>query len=289
MTLVESLICAMVGMAALSGSPPGTVSDPFADGSGRTGPLLVLIPALETEIGATPEDPDYVGDELLHRVSLSPYAIGAFEVTVAELCRFLNAAGNQVERESAWVDLEVAGIRDTAAGFAPEPGLERRAAAGITWDGARAYCRWLSDSTGKAYELPTAAQWEAAARAGTRTRWPWGDDDDPRRYHSAAAGNQSAANAGSYPPNAWGLHDTAGNVWEWVLDCHEHDFAAFAPVRDPVLRDDACRTPEMRGGSFREGGRFTRTAFRARGWWSLKLDKIGFRVARRVDAGEGPR
>ena len=272
------VVASLHAAASPAAAPP--TRDAFIDGSGRKGPQMVAVPALEVEVGATPADPHYVETELGHRVTLSAYAIGRHEVTTEELAAFLSDWGNQREGGAEWVDLETAQVEAAAGGFAPKPGTAKRPAAAVTWHGARAYCRWLSEKTGRAYQLPTAAQWETAARAGTRTAWWWGDEEDPARYRSAAAAERATADVGSYPPNPWGLHDTAGNVWEWTRDCFEPDFATFAPRRDPTRFDEECRTPELRGGSFRDGGRYTRAAFRAVTFATASQASIGFRVAR---------
>jgi formylglycine-generating enzyme required for sulfatase activity len=254
--------------------------DPFHDGTHRAGPAMIAIPALETDIGATPDDPHYSGEELLHHAVLAPYAIGRYEVTNAEFSAFLSEEGNRVSRGVPWLRPEASQIEQTGKGFAPRAGTEQRPVTGITWRAARAYCQWLSRKTGRHYELPTAAQWEAAARAGTRTAWWWGDADDPARHRSFAHVAEGTADVGSYPPNPWGLHDTSGNVWEWTFDCFEADFGAWAPRNDPVMRREDCLLPEIRGGSFREAGRLSRPAFRSSLWWSVRVDSVGFRVAR---------
>lgn len=274
----------LTALSAAAQSPP--FRDPFTAGS-ATGPAMIAVPAIETEIGAPPDDPQSTDNELLHRVVLSPYAIAIHEVTTADFCRFLNEEGNVRDyyRIEA-VDLAVTPIRKTAAGFVPAEGTANSPVVGVTWRGARAYCRWLSRRTRRRYDLPTAAQWEVAARAGSRDPWHWGGDEDATRYRSAAGQQKGTSDVGSYPPNAWGMHDTAGNVWEWMLDCFESDFAIYAPLRDPVIRNDACEAPEIRGGSFRDGGYLTRAAFRSSLPWSARLDNVGFRVARALEAGE---
>jgi formylglycine-generating enzyme required for sulfatase activity len=282
--LAAVLLCATVAAAA-----PAVLRDPFTDGSGRTAPAVVVVPQLEGDVGARPEEPGYDASELRHRVVLSPYAIGRTEVTNRELAAFLSEAGNQSDVDGGpWLDLAVTGqIAAVAGGFAAVPGAEDKPAAGITWNGARAYCRWLSKKTGVPYDLPTAAEWEVAARAGTASAWWWGDADDPRRYRSIAGGEGAAAATASYPPNPWGIHDTSGNVWEWTLDCYAGDFPLVAPVRDPRLVDDRCLTPEIRGGSFRDGGPYSRPAYRSNAWWTTASEVLGFRVVRRLQAAAG--
>jgi formylglycine-generating enzyme required for sulfatase activity len=115
------------------------------------------------------------------------------------------------------------------------PGFEqddRHPVVGVSWNDAVAYCRWLSDETGKPYRLPSDAEWEYAARAGTETRFHFGATISTAQanyngnypHGSGAKGEYRGRTvaAGSLPANPWGLHEVHGNVWEWVQDCwHE--------------------------------------------------------------------
>ena len=102
-------------------------------------------------------------------------------------------------------------------------GRGRRPVINVTWDEAVAYAAWLSAQTGRQYRLPSEAEWEYAARAGTATKWPWGDRFQRGRANCADCGGRwqgmRTAPVGSFPPNAWGLHDMHGNVTEMLLDC----------------------------------------------------------------------
>ena len=259
--------------------------DPFNDGAAGAGPAIVFVPALDLLLGAAPDEPGYQAEQLQHRVVLTPFAIGAYEITNAEFVDFLNEDGNvPFETVPAILLDDTSAISRDATRFAVRPGLEKRPVVRVTWQGARAYCRWLSRRTRRHYDLPTAAQWEAAARGGIATTWPWGNADDPARHRTNAA---AAADVGSYPANAYGLHDTTGNVWEWTLDCFDPEAATTARLRDPVTLDDTCRAPEIRGGSFADGADMARPAFRANYWWVPAIDTIGFRVARKALGREG--
>lgn len=274
-------IAALLTMAAAHAA---AFRDRFA-GSNASGPLLVAIPALDVRLGGSPDDPGYRQNELPYRVVLSPYAIGVHEVTNAEFCAFLNEDGNvrTFGTVPAIVIDDRSDIRESGGRFVPVAGREKRPVMRVSWQGARAYCRWLSRKTSQQYDLPTAAQWEAAARAGTTTTWPWGEHDDPKK-HRTRAREAGPADVGSFPPNAWGIHDMTGNVWEWTLDCHDPLFHRYAPLRDPVHLDQQCLAPEIRGGSFRDGGDMARPAFRANYWWNPSIDGIGFRVARPMES-----
>lgn len=282
-------LAVLITAAAAPRRVSAPASDPFRDGTDGSGPPLVAVPGLDMSLGGDPAEPGYRAEELRYRAVLSPYAIGATEVTNEQYCRFLNEEGNVTAFGTVpAIQIETnGGIRHNGNQFLPAAGRERRPVTGVSWQGARAYCRWLTRKTGRRYDLPTAAQWEAAARAGTTTTWPWGNQDDPRRHHTRARGaGAGPLDVGSFPPNGWGLHDTTGNVWEWVLDCYNPELHRYAPLRDPVSLDDDCLAPEVRGGSFRDGSAFARPAFRANYWWAPGTDNIGFRVAREPGADE---
>lgn len=252
---------------------------------GAGAPRVVEVPAQELHIGGRPDEPGYSPSELRYRVVLSAYAIGVTEVTNAEFCEFLNEEGNVAQWGIPAVVLDERGIRRTASRFIPALGRERHPVMRVTWHGARAYCAWLSRRTGEHYDLPTAAQWEAAARGGATTIWPWGDGDDPRQHRTRAAAGDGPVAVASYPPNGLGLYDTTGNVWEWVLDCFDPEFHRYAPLRDPVRFDWNCLVPEIRGGSFLDGSDAARPAFRANYWWAPQVTGIGFRIARAPSGG----
>lgn len=279
-----ALLGAVLGAAQTAPAGGRYERDRFADGSARLGPPLVRLRARSFEMGSRPEDPGYHLAQRRRRVELGPYAIGAFEVTNAEFAEFLNDAGNAGDLGIGWVlpESEHSLIREREGRFVPLAGAERRPVVTVSWRGARAYCRWLSRKTGAEYDLPSAAEWEAAARGGRDTAWAWGRADDPTRYRSRLLpGAAQTAPVGSYPANAFGLHDTAGNVWEWVRDCYRPDFPLYSPRRDPLMLDEECPAPEIRGGSFKNRGALVRPGYRANAWWWGEYDDIGFRVARR--------
>lgn len=259
-------------------SPPVAFSDAFIDGTSRRGPSMIAIAPLTFAMGSLPDEWSYRETQRRHRVELSAFAMARFEVTNADYCVFLNDQGNGRTHRIPWLaNTPDAQIEARAGRFVPKAGLERRPVVAVTWEGARAYCRWLSVRTGVPYDLPTAAEWEAAARAGTQTTWPWGNEDDRTRYRAGAEGS---ADVGSYAPNAWGLYDTLGNVWEWVRDCYEADAFDVSPVRDPIIQREDCLTPEVRGGSYKDDGRFCRPGFRADFFSAAAVGSVGFRVAR---------
>jgi formylglycine-generating enzyme required for sulfatase activity len=143
------------------------------------------------------------------------------------------------------------------------------------------FINWLNASTGRHFRLPSEAEWEYAARAGTTSRYFWGDDPDPERANSSANADPDhfvyTAPVASFPPNAWGFYDMAGNVWQAVSDCLHANYVG-APIDGRAWVDPGCKIRMARGGYFgsrRAMGSASRAAigehFRSMG--------LGFRLA----------
>jgi formylglycine-generating enzyme required for sulfatase activity len=167
------------------------------------------------------------------------------------------------------------------------------------------YCRWLSMKTGKTYRLPTEAEWEWAARAGTKTAYFFGDDPAKLGDYAwyAANSDDKTHKVGEKKPNPWGLHDIYGNVAEWCVDHYDKTyygtFPTDKPTVGPVLLPTAKRWSHVvRGGSWAEEPPGCRSAVR-RGsdkswimldpnrpqsiWWLTSADFVGFRLVRPVE------
>jgi len=271
----------------VSAAPPVAAGVSFTDRfiatPNRHGPMMVYIAANSFLMGSSPEEFGYTPYELRHPVQLSAFSIGKYEVTNAEFCRFLNNQGNQIDGGIPWIltgRSHRCRIQQHGAVFTPVPGFANHPVVTVSWLGARAYCRWLSQQTGRNYHLPTEAQWECAARAGVRTLWDWGNEFAPGRLNWRGYSLDPATTpVGSFPANAWGICDMLGNVWEWVLDAFDPEFYLYSPLKDPVFFKDECLTPGIRGGSFRDSLEFCRPGYRVNMWWWGDYDSIGFRVA----------
>jgi formylglycine-generating enzyme required for sulfatase activity len=222
------------------------------------GMKLVLIPGGRFDMGPN-------GSR--HRVTLKEaFYLGTTEVTMGQYRRW--KAGHKVAGAEAAFDAD-----DVPAAM-------------VSWNDARAYCAWLSDrpaekKAGRVYALPTEAQWEWAARAGTTTSRHFGDTDKGQAEHSwfnvtyTPNPKHESKGRGRHPvaklkPNAWGLYDTLGNVWEWCADRRGDE--ATGETRDPV----------MRGGSWRSGAFHCTSVAYDLGDANTKADNIGFRVACRA-------
>jgi formylglycine-generating enzyme required for sulfatase activity len=182
-------------------------------------------------------------------------------------------------------------------------GKEKQPALGMTWHAAAEYCRWLSAKTGKPYRLPTEAEWEYAARAGTTTPWSSGAAAPSLGDVAWYAENSDSAPhvVATKKPNPWGLYDMHGNVAEWVLD--QYDAKAYAtlsaaakPIVSPVIVPGVARYPHVvRGGSFEDTPEKLRSAARRASqhqwsrrdpqlpqsiWWHTDAIFVGFRLVR---------
>jgi formylglycine-generating enzyme required for sulfatase activity len=170
-------------------------------------------------------------------------------------------------------------------------GRRRRPAINVSWDDARAYIKWLSSITGKPYRLLSEAEWEYAARAGSETKYPWGDNFQPNGKAMANArdsgsewGGKQTAPVGSFPANAFGLHDMVGNVWEWVEDCWNGSYRGAPGDGSPWTSGD-CSRRVVRGSSWFNYPGNLRSADRYGDYAGNRITVLGFRVARTLSAG----
>ncbi|AUB80294.1 hypothetical protein THSYN_04545 [Candidatus Thiodictyon syntrophicum] len=228
-----------------SGLPesPRPFRDPFKDASGD-GPAMVWLPAGSFRMGS----PEGVGEDRerpAHAVRLGDYAIGKFPVTVGEFRRFVTATGYRTEAETgdgAWVWNQGKDYGQKRDASWQNPYLEqddRHPVVCLSWNDARAYCDWLSSETGQTYGLLTEAQWEHACRVGSDALYCFGDDAAGLGAYAWYADNAGGSThpVGEKLPNAWGLHDLHGNVWEWCQDWYAADYYARfgkAPVGSAV-------------------------------------------------------
>ena len=188
------------------------------------------------------------------------FSMGKHEVTFAEYDRFAAATGRERPDDKGW-------------------GRGRRPVINVSWDDAMEYARWLSEETGRRYRLPTEAEWEYAARAGTKTAYPWGNSVGRNRANCAGCGsqwdNKWTAPVGSFEANGWGLHDTMGNVWEWT--CSEYDSGYGGAERRCASGSDGRRV--IRGGGWGSPPEGVRSVYRGRNVPAYRYGYVGFRLA----------
>jgi len=205
---------------------PGTVfRDSLKDGG--KAPEMVIIPAGKFRMGDITGNGDD-DEQPVHEVSVKSFAMGRYPVTVGEFRQFVEATGYKTEAEKrdgayVWKDNDWKMLKDANWRKPYFSQDESHPVVCVSWNDAQAYIKWLSEETGKQYRLPTEAEWEYAARAGTETDYWWGNDiDETKANYSNNLGRTSPV--GDYEANPFGLYDTVGNVWEWTCSEYEEKY-----------------------------------------------------------------
>lgn len=258
-------------------------------------PEMVVIPAGQFTMGSTAAEkswavgqgasPASVSDEApQHSVSLRSFALGKTDLTRGEYTAFVREtkrpAGDGCYETGNPDSPRHAGASWENPGFAQ---TERDPVVCVTWDDARAYVSWLNGKLGSPagpYRLPSESEWEYAARAGTTTRFYWGDDVAAAAAHAwykDNSGGQTHPSA-SKPANPFGLFDMAGDVWQWTEDCYAETYAA-APADGSAAAGADCLRVD-RGGSWFYPAWLLRPATRERNPAGYRDTVMGFRLAR---------
>jgi len=292
-TAVASTVAVEAGDAAPAPAPVADTSilrDAFIDGSG-SGPAMVLVQTGRFQMGspeherriamAAGSQKTWIARETpQHWVGIErPFAIGRYPVTVGEWRAFVQASAWQPAGEVDWA----------APGF---PQTDDHPVVGITWFDALQYVGWLSEATGKRYRLPSEAEWEYACRAGTKTAFNTGDTiattqanfDGTFTYNGGPRGEfrHGTTKVDTFAPNAWGLHDMHGNVWEWVQDVVHENYEG-APVDGSAWETGGDQVRRiLRGGSWLYNPRYLRSALRNGFSAVLANDIVGLRVVREL-------
>jgi formylglycine-generating enzyme required for sulfatase activity/serine/threonine protein phosphatase PrpC len=240
-------------------------TDVFRDSlkSGGNGPTMIKVPAGRFRMGGA--SAIVAADEVpRHEVDVPSFMVSVYEVTFAEYDRFANATGRKKPKSSGW-------DRKT------HPVFE------VSWDDALAYTRWLSKQTGKRYRLLSEAEWEYVARAGTTTSFWWGTRAGAGNAHcfdcKTDFSTSKPARIGTYKPNAFGLYDTAGNLFEWVHDCY-HAGYKDAPDDGSVWDGGDCKVRIVRGGAYGSPADSMRVENRHKFQSGKGQYNVGIRVAR---------
>ena len=282
--------------------------DPLTDGV--EGPAMVVIPVGSFLMGS-PEDErgrrSNEGPQFRVRFDRG-FAMAVTETTVAEFRAFIEASGHRTDaersRRSTIYDERSGSMRertgvnwrhDQSGRVAPDT----HPVSHVSWNDASAYARWLADSTARAYRLPSEAEFEYALRAGSRSRYPWGEGAPPqpmanvssagdrsptgRRWSNAFPGDGDGyfgiAPVRSYAANSFGVHDLAGNVSEWVEDCW-HSSYLRAPSDGRAWVNPGCGQRVVRGGSWASSPDQVRSAYRLSVAAGETSPRVGFRVVR---------
>jgi formylglycine-generating enzyme required for sulfatase activity len=238
-------------------------------------PEMVVVPPGEFTMGSPETEKGRSDDEgPQHKVKIpKQFAVGKFEVTFGEWGACLAGGGcpdNKDYLKAGWRKAD-------------------RPAVNIIWPEAKRYIAWLNEKVpGKPYRLLSEAEWEYAERAGSQTKFFWGGEmlkDKANCNHCGTKWDGQTAPAGSFPANAFGLHDMLGNVWEWVEDCYHDSYkdipAEVTNAGAPWLTGCRKDKPRVtRGGSWDDVARQTRSATRIRNLQGYRYNAQGFRVAR---------
>jgi len=229
-------------------------------------PEMVTVPSGSFLMGSPEDEPGRYSDEgPQHRVTIpQPFAVGKYEVTHGQFRAFVNAT--EYDAGYSWL-IPILGYTNAHPVLA------------VSWHDAQAYVKWLSRRTGESYRLLSEAEWEYVARAGTTTAYHFGNTISPSQVSFDQKNARTAV--GSYPANAFGLHDVHGNVFEWVEDCW-HDNYNGAPTDGSAWVSNCDGNYRvLRGGSWGYFPRALRSAFRI---WLDPSDRVsltaGIRVAR---------
>ena len=231
-------------------------------------------------------------EDFRRRITIAPFAIGRCEVTIAEFEQFVKETGYVLQnRLDEWqarkTILADNGCYDYSkfVSWFVSPDIQNYPVSCIRWEDAVAYSHWLSEKTGIHYRLPTEAEWEFAARAGTESDYFWGDS--PSKDFANGGNNRSVwpddnfdarSPVASFKPNGWGLYDVSGNVWEWTADCWYENFRTSVNNGESFntkIDDQPCQRVRRGGSFFSESVELKMTA---RGYLDDGL--TGFRIAR---------
>ena len=283
-------------------APARAVVEVFQDAlkSGGEGPQMVVLPTGRFRMGSPPGEAGRSNNEgPVHTVTISrPIAMGRYEVTVGEFRRFVTARGYRTEAErnvggqqGCWTFENTTRNKwdwtpDRSWSNLDYTVEEDQPVVCVSWNDAQRYIEWLNKQTDGGYRLPSESEWEYAVRAGSGSRYHFGDGESELCRYGNVADTTRLPNGnvwtnkvncsdgavypvavGSYRPNPFGLYDMHGNVWEWVEDCwHDNYEGAPSDGRAWTTNCDGWRRAVVRGGSWYDGPRYLRSAFR--GWSS---------------------
>ncbi len=276
-------------------------------------PLMVTLPAGAYDMGSSEMDiawalglsashRDVTKEAPQHNVKVGAFALSKTEVTRDQFEAFVEATGHKTETPCRLYGETERVVIASDAGDWRNPGFPQTGnhpVVCVSWNDAKAFVRWLSGLTGKAYRLPTEAEWEYAARAGEISQSPWGkavdracrDSNvadtagvDPALWESAERFScfdryVHTAHVGQYRSNAFGLKDMIGNVWEWTQDCYNASYAGAPANGDAWLQGD-CSMRVVRGGSWLSAPGKLRSTARHAHELPLRSNLVGFRIAR---------
>ncbi|TAK53075.1 MAG: hypothetical protein EPO25_11800 [Gammaproteobacteria bacterium] len=268
---------------------------------------MVSIPGGSFQMGNDSGDSEGSADELpVHAVTIRPFRLGKYEVTVAQFRGFVLATNYQTEAERSGtcfaLDLSTGRWSDLPGNSWRAPGIAQtddHPVVCLSWNDVDVFINWLNQHTQRKFRLPSEAEWEYAARAKTRSKYPWGGNADqgcqftngadqtpwpagskhtwttPIKCHD---GHFATAAVGSYFANAFGLHDLIGNVWEWTQDCWNDTYIG-APSDGSAWLSGECSRRVVRGGAWLNNAANLRVSYRSGLVTADRGVNLGFRLA----------
>lgn len=242
-------------------------SQGFEDKGSYIIPPMVKINAGTFQMGSNEND----NEKPIHEVNIkNDFYMGKYEVTFAEYDKFCEDTNRKKPDDSGF-------------GRGAKPVIN------VSWNDANEYAKWLSQKTGQNYKLPSEAQWEYATKAGTNTKYSFGDDANQfaqyawQRYNSYDKEKNhpdyGTHNVGSKKPNPWGLYDVHGNVWEWVDDWYVDNYKNTPRDEESNIKGEQ-KTKIVRGGSWRISGYAARSVSRITDSPTVTNYSLGFRLSR---------
>jgi formylglycine-generating enzyme required for sulfatase activity len=229
-------------------------------------PEMVVVPAGSFVMGSAENEEGRNDDEgPQHTVTIGkPFAISKFEVTFEQWDACSDLGACRKVGDSDW-------------------GRGNRPVINLAWEDAQDYANWLAKTTGKNYRLVSEAEWEYATRAGSKTAYYWGDTIGTGNANCYGCGSRwdgkQTAPVGSFPPNAFGLYDMAGNVYQWLQDCYRDSYVG-APTDGSAWTRDRCPARAVRGGAFFDRPQSLRTANRYVVPPDFRYSGLSMRIAR---------